>query len=159
MGNRMREMTLEEFLKMWEMGTRDFSQDSMGLLYFSFPNHFYGLDMSGINLSGQRLSDFDFGRANLSGANLSGASFCDSSLVKVNLSGANLSGVTFAGAGVSDCNLRDAILKDSYIGSADFMGNDLTRCDMTGAIFEEAYVIDNIYMETIMPDGTIRTDT
>lgn len=118
-----------------------------------------GVNLSGADLSGTDLSETLFEDANLSGANLSNVAFHQSGFVRTNLRNTNLSRADFYHASLFSTDLTDASLVNARLKSADFTGNILTRTNLTGVDFKGASVGGNIYLDTIMPDGTIRTDS
>lgn len=103
----------------------------------------------GLNLGGSSLRCANFRGAQLAhvwfkGADLTCADFNGASLNKTKFQGAKLEGATFRGAFIEETN---------------FSGADLTGADLTGADgIDLAYLDETIFNETIMPDGSIRTD-
>ncbi len=72
-------MTIDEFMDNFYDGKSTFS----------------GVDLSGQNLEGIRLTDLDFSRVNLDGAFLEGVNLTKANLHKVELDGANFTGTDF----------------------------------------------------------------
>jgi uncharacterized protein YjbI with pentapeptide repeats len=103
----------------------------------------------GLNLGGSSLKGANFRGAQLAhvwfkGSDLTSADFNGASLNKTEFQGAKLEGATFRGAFIEETN---------------FSGADLTGADLTGADgIDLAYLDGTIFNETIMPDGSIRTD-
>lgn len=96
--------------------------------------------MSYANLKGARLGEAALTGANLEGADLSNAVFGQTSLSKTNLSHANL---------------RRAILTESSLKNA-----NLSYADLRGASDFSIYACKSaIFHETIMPDGSIRSNS
>lgn len=111
-----------------------------------------GLDLANVDLSGARLRDGSFFRADLSGSNLSdtesyrakfvnakmqnaildGAQLYEADLTKVDLTGASLVGVDLRRARLFRANLRDANLTDARLGGA-----DLTRTQLSGVTWTD----------------------
>jgi uncharacterized protein YjbI with pentapeptide repeats len=85
-------------------------------------------------------------------------------MTQIDLESANLTDADLTGSGLSHSSLRsanftDAKLVNTFLNDADMRKVNLTRCDLTGAAdFEEAWLEDAIFNETVMPDGTVRTD-
>ncbi len=111
-----------------------------------------GLDLINVDLSGARLRDGSFFRADLSGSNLTdiesyrakfvnaklqnavldGAKLFEADLTKADLSGASMVGVDLRRARLFRANLRDADLTDAQLGGA-----DLTRAELSGATWTD----------------------
>jgi uncharacterized protein YjbI with pentapeptide repeats len=92
--------------------------------------------------------DADFSEANLTEANMSGADLSCAKLIGTNLTRANLEGADLSYAFLNGANLTGANLKGVDLSYAVLEGADLTNADLTGAIFKE----------TVMPDGTKRSN-
>lgn len=104
----------------------------------------------GLNLGGSSLRG-----ANFRGAELAHVWFKEADLTCANFNGACLNKTKFQGA-----MLEGATFRGSFIEETSFDGADLTGADLTGADgIELAYLNGTIFNETIMPDGSIRTDT
>ncbi|MFO1498589.1 MAG: pentapeptide repeat-containing protein [Verrucomicrobiota bacterium] len=113
------------------------------------------------------LNDTNFVR-NLPRADLSTAFLVEASLTNANLVSANLNFAVLVRA-----SLRDALLSNADLSSADLTkadleganlrGANLTQADLTGANFRAANLTNAIlsqaiFRDTIMPDGTVRTN-
>ena len=114
--------------------------------------NFDGLDLTGLDLSGARLRDGSFFRADLSGSTLSeteslrakfinatmtevvfdGAKLYEADLTKADLSGASLVGTDLRRAKLFRATLRGADLTDARL-----TGADLTRADLSGATWSD----------------------
>ncbi len=113
---------------------------------------FDGLDISQVDLSGARLRDTSFYRANLTGSDLSNASafkvkFVNAVLEEAKLDGAKLSEADFTKANLTGASLKgadlrrvrffDAILRQADLSDARLSGADFTRADLTGATWTD----------------------
>jgi uncharacterized protein YjbI with pentapeptide repeats len=108
-------------------------------------------DLTNADLRGCSLIGAKFGKANLTGADLRNARFNNTDFSGANLTGANLIGVEFKGvlrgANLTRANLTFAKLKTNF-QDANLTGSNLTCADISEAIFQN----------TIMQDGSIRSD-
>jgi pentapeptide repeat protein len=98
-------------------------------------------DLSGADLRGVNLFQYDLAWADLSGADLRGAH-----LERVDLDGAQLVGAKLAGTNVSWANLEQAVLRTADLAGAnlqesDFSWADLSDADLTGANLQRARLI------------------
>jgi len=111
-----------------------------------------GLDLREVDLSGARLRDGSFFRADLTGSDLSGteayrakfvnallkdavldgSKLYEADLTKADLTGASLVGVDLRRARLYRATLRNAILTDARL-----QGADLTRADLSGATWTD----------------------
>ncbi len=84
------------------------------------------------------------------------ADICDSELEGVDLSGINLSGANLSRANLSGVHFSSADLTGAVLRLA-----NLTNANFTNAVLEEVSLSYKppIFCNTIMPDGSIRTDT
>jgi len=113
---------------------------------------FDGLDISQADLSGARLRDGSFFRANLSGSNLSKSSafkakFVNAVMREAVLDGAKLSEAdftkadltkaSFLGADLRRARFFDAMLREADFSNARLGGADFTRADLTGATWTD----------------------
>lgn len=105
-------MTVEELLKKYALGVRDFS----------------ALDFSEANFSGVKLTDIDLSHSNLSVINFSGAN-----LVGSNLSHAKLNVARLRGAYLSNANLNYASLNVANLIRADLSGAHLQKATLIRA--------------------------
>ena len=78
------------------------------------------LNLRGISLGGEDLSNTIFNMANMAGANLSGADLSGADLIHVDFTGANLRDANFTGA-----DLSNAIFENTQIDGAIFDGANL----------------------------------
>ena len=113
---------------------------------------FDGIDLQNVDLTGARLRDGSFFRADLSGADLSettsnrvkfvnarmrsaildGAKLYEADLTKADLTGASLVGTDLRRARLFRVNLRDADLTDARL-----KGADLARAELSGATWTD----------------------
>ncbi len=96
----------------------------------------------------------------MSFANFTEANFGESGFEKVNLEGANFTKAIFFQTGISKCDLTGTIFRKFRLEESQPMDGKLTRVDFTGA--RDLYFGSKtkvIFDQTIMPDGSIRTDT
>ncbi len=114
------------------------------------------------DLSGARLKDGRFTRANFSGSDLSKvdarrAKFIDAIAKKTNFEGARLAGADFTKADVSNANFKDADLykvqfQGTVMRGADLTDANIARTNMTGADLSGVRWVDG---ETICAEGSI----
>ena len=98
---------------------------------------------SQINLKNVNLQKKNLVGADLRGANLINANLTQTDLAMTNLDGANLTGANLTGANLSEATLGNV---------------DLTSANLTGAIITPWFTFpETIYVNTIMPDGSIKT--
>ena len=139
---------VEEILKRYADGEREF-------LY--------------VDLSGADLSSVDFGERSLRGviynkkikfsnANLSSANLRNAFMQFVNLNNANLNNANLERTLLEGANLKGANLKGANLCSTNLAGADLTNADLSGATWG-FNPKDAIFNNTILPDGTIKTDS
>jgi hypothetical protein len=116
----------------------------------------FGLDLSGINLSGRILRHISLPAANLVAANLSGANLSKADLRGANLSKADLRDAKLRGANLSCANLSGADLRGADLRDGDLSLTAMRKADLNGAdgitnevLDEKAGVLDG----ATMPDG------
>ena len=98
---------------------------------------------SKINLQNASLKNINLVRADLRGANLINANLTQVDLAMANLDGADLSGANLSGANLAEVTLGNV---------------DLTSANLTGAMIAPWFTFpETTYMNTIMPDGSIKT--
>ncbi|MHA1559316.1 MAG: pentapeptide repeat-containing protein [Alphaproteobacteria bacterium] len=97
------------------------------------PMNDHDVSCPGCDLSGADLGNYDMGGADLAGANLANAILTGSILSNADLTSADLTG-------------------------ADLSNADLTDADLTGATMEGADASGARFCNTIMPDGSARSD-
>jgi uncharacterized protein YjbI with pentapeptide repeats len=144
----------EELLNLYKSGIRDFTAYEIN---FVVPG---AMNLSGVDFRGQYLAECDFSGSNFSGANLQGVDFAQSDLSDVDLTGADLTGASLIETFFTGTNFTDANLSNTF-----FSPNQMQRCNFTRANFsgsEWGHYMEaegNIYHETVMPDGTLKTAT
>lgn len=120
-------MNVEEILKKYAAGERDFS----------------GANLSEMNLSRANLRGADLSEANLSVANLSGTILSEANLSRARLnvarlSGANLSQAKLTQANLNVANLIRADLRGAQMTQSALIRAELIRANLSGANLEEA---------------------
>ena len=115
-------MQVEEFLKKYAQGSRDFKGVNLS-----------EANLSGVNLSGANLSEANLSIANLSGANLSQANLSEAKLNVAKLSGANLTNANLSGAILNVANLVRADLGGADLSEAALIRAELIRAELSGA--------------------------
>lgn len=100
-------------------------------------------DFSGMDLSGQDLSDVDFRRAiftatNLSDADLTDANLSEAWLEESNLRGADLTRTDFSHANLKGADLQDADMEDTVFSHADLSSVSLLRANVNDTKFNGA---------------------
>ncbi|PSB05673.1 hypothetical protein C7B62_24665 [Pleurocapsa sp. CCALA 161] len=141
-------MNKEELLRRYAAGERDFT----------------GVDLSEVKLIDADLSFTIMDRAYLMFADLSGA----------NMEGVRLEEAVLREANLTGAILIDAIFFQTYFGNANLSYVDLTGADLSESSFDNAnlshadltavseFYVESfegaIFDETVMPDGSIRTD-
>jgi uncharacterized protein YjbI with pentapeptide repeats len=114
--------------------------------------NFDGLDLATVDLSGARLRDVSFIRADLSGstlaktdstrakfinANLKGATLDGAKLYQADMTKADLSEASLVGADLRLARLFRANLRGADLTGARLRGTDLTRADLSGATWTD----------------------
>ena len=160
-------MDREELLRRYAAGERDFS----GIK--SWDSHSDGIDLSGADLSGNMMDEVYFARSILKGVSFRNAELAQSclnaaDLTDADLRGANLIYTTFSSANLTNADLRRAKFHETSfdranLTGANLSGANLARCifweaNLTGANLEGASLRKASFRNTIMPDGSIRTD-
>ena len=169
-------ITIEELLQRYEKGERDFA----GMILEHTNKTFHNVNLSGISLEGVELHTFGINsllKVNYSGANLKGIALGEQFLEGVNFSEANLENVCFyqsvlRNSNLSRCNLSGADFRQASLQGANLIAANLTEANM-GGIGLDGIKLTNvnltrainfwvdggaIFDNTIMPDGSIRTD-
>ena len=146
-------MEVEELLQRYAAGERDFS-----LLDLS------GADLSKVDFAQRTFKGgiiynhrIKFTYTNLSNANLSSANLFDAIMEFANLTNACLEGAKLDCALLEGANLKGANLRGAILGATNLAGADLTDADLTGASWG-FNAKDTIFNNTILPDGTIRSE-
>jgi Pentapeptide repeats (8 copies) len=95
-------------------------------------------NLTGADLSGLSLVQFDFTGANLSKANLQHADLSQAMLIDADLSGANLTDATMIQVTANDAKLVGANLSGVDLTQADLTDADLSKANLSGASFTQA---------------------
>ncbi len=118
--------------------------------------YFEERNLSGVDISGSRLRDARFNRADLSNSNLSriegrrtkfitahlvGTRFDNASLTEADFTKANLTGASFRGANLERARLFRTILRDADFTNAVMSGVDLLNADLSGAIWSDGVTV------------------
>ncbi len=90
-------------------------------------------NLAGANLRGADLTGANLSHANLQGADLRGAILDDTNLTIANLSGANLSGATINRANLTAANLQGVLANGTHIQAANLTGADLKAARLQGS--------------------------
>ena len=155
----MKRMNAQELLKRYAAGERDFTE-----VFVDGADELAGADLSEIDLSGAELDEMLFDFTVLKGAKLVGTGFGQSGLNCADLQEADLSRARLSHATLDGSNLTRAKLIGVDLSSTSMLSVNLTEANLTGAMFSEeeeiflAMTDGIIYQNTIMPDGSIRTD-
>ena len=106
---------------------------------------------------------FDCGsfiEVDLSFANFRGVQMYESSFENCFMESANFTSAKFGQTGFFEVDLTRAIFKNAILGEAGFCDANLSYVDFSGAKrFNEVRFDNVVFYETIMPNGSIRTDT
>lgn len=183
----MAEITAVELLDRYEAGERDFRGLDLSGLQFN-PRGIgrrkitvTGADFSGANMSKcgimyQRLSGGIFRNVDftdttfddtpildcdMSFTNFTGANIAESSFKRIKLEGANFTKAVFFQSGIYESVLTDAIFRGAKLEESGPRNGKLTRVDFTKTRMFDLDIGRRsvIFDQTIMPDGSIRTDT
>jgi uncharacterized protein YjbI with pentapeptide repeats len=95
----------------------------------------------------------DFPGGNFASTLLTGADLADANLANCNFSSAILNLANLAGADLTSATLINALLRDADLTGANLTRANLRNANLTGTILDGA-----LFDETIMPDGSLRTD-
>ncbi|MEA5619184.1 pentapeptide repeat-containing protein [Cronbergia sp. UHCC 0137] len=136
-------------------------------------------DFTGVKLPGVRLVDKILNQVIFKGADFSDAYFESSGFDEVDLSFANLRRIRFFESGFGRANLEAADFSDAIFSQGSLKGANLTRAIFRRAVLSEVsfknanlsyadlseasefsiyYCKGAIFHETIMPDGSIRSN-
>ncbi|WP_299488135.1 pentapeptide repeat-containing protein [Acaryochloris sp. IP29b_bin.137] len=176
-------MTAEELLERYAAGERDF-RNIQDIGFGNSDSFLSQVNLSGIDLSGSVLEERFMERTNFTKAILRETNFFESVLDGAIFREADLTNASLYFADLDRADLTHAKLIEANLGGASMIGANLTGADLTGAdlhgtyldganltdanLFEAfigdqeagfAYLETAIFCNTIMPDGTIRTDT
>jgi uncharacterized protein YjbI with pentapeptide repeats len=133
-----------------EVAARNVVSATLIQRYTQNERDFQRLDLSYLNLQGQKLSMGNFHHANLQGSNLSQTNFSQADLSQADLSQAQLSGANFHNANLAGANLQGANLRGANLTWASLAGANLYGADLDGANLRET----DFTMATL-PDGTV----
>ncbi len=111
------EITIEELLKLYATGQRDFTRFMIKDTDQYFDN---GIDLRGVKFRGDSLNNLVF------------------SLQNSNLSGADLRGINFPRANLDCCNLSGALLNKAFLWRAGFDRGNLSEANFTETDLQEA---------------------
>jgi Pentapeptide repeats (8 copies) len=153
-GARKTRISDEELRELYASGDRDFSSIKYRLDLVDPA----GANLSEANFRGANLAGINLYQVNFSSSDLNGAVLSDSRLVEAILINTILNQAAFERVTITSCDLTNASLIEANFCEAQLVGNNLTRANLTGANIESARIEGNIFFETIMSDGTIRTD-
>jgi TIR domain/Pentapeptide repeats (8 copies) len=135
--SRPRGMTALEILAAYRSGRRDFKLVDISGADLSRKDligaSFYGGCLSGVNLSGSRLTHVQLKAADVTGANLAGAALNATDLIAANFSDSNLSRADLTGATLYSASLLRTDLSATNLGGTDLADADLTGARLTGA--------------------------
>ena len=108
-------------------------------------------------------AEFDCGsfiEVDLSFANFRRVRMYESSFENCFMESANFTSAKFGQTGFFEVDLTRAIFKNAILGEASFYDANLSYVDFSGAKrFNEVRFDNVVFYETIMPNGSIRTDT
>lgn len=122
------------------------------------------VELGGADLRGAKLDGTLFaGGLILDGANLSGASLRQApvgyaSLRGVNFTGADVTGANFYGTDLTGSNFTRVVARDAMFGAANMVSLNLDHADLRGAHAFDDTTPGLRFHNTIMPDGTVRSD-
>lgn len=146
-------LEVEELLERYAAGVRKFTLVDLS-----------GADLSNIDFGYRELRGvtynqrIDLSYSNLDGINLSGANLYDAIMELVNLTNACLERANLKLARLEGASLKGANLKGANLVSANLAGANLTDANLRGATWSFNSK-DATFSNTILPDGTIRTDS
>lgn len=123
----------------------------------------FGKDLSGADLTEANIPEITLSEARIEDAILVNANMPEAKLFRAvmnrsDLSGAELSGAVMAGAQLNSALLIGADLTGADLKYVDFTGADLTDAILLDADIEGAKFTDAVFVRTVMPDGSLRTD-
>jgi len=97
-----------------------------------------GVDLSGVDFQDAKLIGTDFIGANISRANFAGADLSGADLIRADLSRANLSRTNLRDADLSGVNLIGANLRDAKLNGVNLIGANLRDAKLNGADLSNA---------------------
>ncbi|MGD1875403.1 MAG: pentapeptide repeat-containing protein [Mastigocoleus sp.] len=133
-------MNLEELLKKYALGVRDFSK----------------IDLSEANLSGVKLTRVNLSHANLSVVNLSGANLSSANLHGAKLNVARLRGSTLTGADLSYASLNVANLIRADLSHTQMRKTSLIRAELIRANLSRADLWEANLNSADLREATLR---
>jgi uncharacterized protein YjbI with pentapeptide repeats len=148
-------MTAKELLERYATGERDFTRVKIS----GSEEMLEGACLRGINLSDSRIDNLSFIGANLSSAVFRNTILWQTDFSKADLNGANLSGADLFQANFSGANLSEADLSGSDLSETCFEKANLGRTILRNAIDRDTNFMRTIFIDTIMPDGSINNST
>jgi uncharacterized protein YjbI with pentapeptide repeats len=147
-------MKAEELLERYAAGERNF----IGL-YIDGSDELCGADLSNTNFRGAVFDELLLEKTNFSHANLRGVIFGLVGLRGANLQGADLCGASIGLSELGGANLTASNLAGAYLEGTSLGFTNLTRANLSGAQIDDGTDFEGaIFYETIMPDGSIRTN-
>jgi len=126
----------QELLQLYQQGTRYFGKMNLVGVDLSYQ------DLTEIDLTGTNLSGADLTAAKLSGASLWDTDLSNCKLADVNLSEAHLTNANLIGADLTHANLFKAHLDRACLQGANLQGANLHSAHLCGANFEGANLHD-----------------
>jgi uncharacterized protein YjbI with pentapeptide repeats len=122
-----------------------------------------GIIFINADLRGAALTDCCLDAADLTNADLRGCSLRGANFRSANLTGADLRDARFENTDFSGANLTDANLSGTTLDALFRYNANLTRTNLRGAKIreqlKETIWNEAILLDTIMPDGNVRTNT
>ena len=109
-----------------------------------------------------RANGADFAGSDFSGLQLQGADFSEAKLMNVNFSGVDLSPLSLdyvpSEGALTQTVLQKASFRNADLTGVNFSNANLTGVDLKGTNIQDSIFDGAIFSNTIMPDGTVRTD-
>ncbi|MEO1671107.1 MAG: pentapeptide repeat-containing protein [Cyanobacteria bacterium J06631_2] len=147
----------EELLEKYAGTEKDFTGQSFGGLR---DKSIKGGIYRETNFSEAEFDCGDFIEVELSFANFRRVRMFESSFMNSFMEGIDFTGARFGQVAFYKVNLTRAIFKNATLSETSFYQADLSYADLQGAKeYEMGRFEEVIFYETIMPDGSIRTDT
>ena len=153
-------MTLTEFYDKCDAGERDFTGVKLLnpelIRFHGIPT---GIILKKAYLNGANMDEIGIHAVNLSYAKLRKIRLSETDFSDTNLEGADFRGAEFCQTSFYSCNLRRANFSGTVLDEVIFRDSDFSYANFNGARkFEVARCQRVIFHETIMPDGSLRTD-
>jgi uncharacterized protein YjbI with pentapeptide repeats len=168
----------EELLERYAAGERNFAGFTVKVPDIRFCGNLTGIDLSnsiltlymkGIilvnaNLCNARLTDACLDLADLTNADLRGCDLRGAKFGSANLTGADLRDARFDETNFSGANLTDANFSGTTLDALFGYGANLTHTNFRGVNIRDERLRETIWndailLDTIMPDGSIRSNT